>query len=274
MTTPATQTPAPLTIGNFLNTPKTQKFLEDNLAEKKGEFVSNLLALCEADKNLAACDPKVLMMCAMNATALNLPLNRNLGFAYVIPYKNTPYFQIGYKGLIQLAIRTGMYKHLSAAEVREGEITRNKFTGEIRFNGEKPDAPVIGYMAFLELMSGFSASTYMSNDELEKHASRFSETYKSDKRNKTQISKWSDPDARPKMCIKTVLKSLLGMYGIMTTELQNAFDADGDGEAPAGRFADYHDVSDQPDPVPAKQPDPLPEQGEQKGERPTQQVLL
>ena len=224
-----------MTIGSFLNFPATQKFLEDNLRERRGEFVSNLLALTDADANLAACDPKRLMMCAMNATALNLPLNKNLGYAYIIPYKSNgvqiPQFQIGYKGLIQLAIRTGMYEVINAVDVREGEITRNKITGEIKFNGEKPDAPVIGYIAYLRLKTGFEASYYMAEADIERHALRFSKMYQSDKRNRTNISKWSDPEARPKMALKTVLKSLLGTYGLMTTEMQKAFEADSNEEA-------------------------------------------
>lgn len=88
-----------LTIGQYLGGATMTKYLESTLKDKKGEFVSNLIALCEADKNLAECDPAQLMKCAMNATALNLPLNKNLGYAYVIPYKSNnvqvPQFQIG-----------------------------------------------------------------------------------------------------------------------------------------------------------------------------------
>ena len=108
------------TIAQFLNVPSTQKFLEETLSDKKGEFISNLIAITDSDENLAACDPAKLMKCAMNATALNLPLNKNLGYAYVIAYKAVPSFQIGYKGYIQLALRTGQYEFLNAVEVREG----------------------------------------------------------------------------------------------------------------------------------------------------------
>lgn len=214
------------TIGNFLNFPNTQKFLSDNLQDNKKEFVSNLLALCDNDANLAACEPAKLMMCAMNATALNLPLNKNLGYAYIIPYKGVPSFQIGYKGLIQLALRSNQYKHLNACEVREGELTRNKITGEIKFSGDKPDNKIVGYVAYLELKNGFTASLYMTEQEIENHALRFSKMYAADKTYKTIKSKWSDADARPKMAIKTVLKGLLGTYGILSTEMQKAFEMD------------------------------------------------
>lgn len=218
-------------IGNFLNFPQTQKFLEDNLSEKRGEFVSNLLALCEADSNLQECDPKTLMMCAMNATSLNLPLNKNLGYAYIIPYKGVPQFQIGYKGLIQLAIRTGAYETINACEVREGEVARNKITGAIKFNGEKPENKVIGYLAYLKLNTGFTASLYMSEDQIEKHALKYSKSYGYDVKNKKQSSKWSDPEARPKMALKTVLKGLLGTYGVMTTDMITAMQTDNENES-------------------------------------------
>ena len=248
-------------VANFLNMPSTAKFLQDTLAEKKPEFVSNLIALCDADKNLASCDPAALMKCAMNATALNLPLNKNLGYAYVIPYKGVPSFQIGYKGLIQLAIRTGYYKHLNAVEIRKGEIERNKITGEIKFICDRPDADIVGYIAFLELQSGFTSSYYMSNEQLEEHAIRFSKMYQYDKKNNAMSSKWSDPLARPAMCKKTVLKLLLGTYGLMTTEFSRAFESDNEeAEHKGGGRVVYDDAEilpqDDPD-AQTKEPVPV-----------------
>ncbi|MBR8535440.1 recombinase RecT [Carboxylicivirga sediminis] len=224
-----TNTPATtkkVSIATFLNAPRTANFLTETLKERKTEFVSNLIAMCDQDAKLAACDPADLMKCAMNATSLNLPLNKNLGYAYIIPYKDVPSFQIGYKGLIQLAIRTGAYKYINAVEIREDELERNKITGELKFLGDHPDNDVVGYVAYLELLNGFKASLYMSEDQIEAHALRFSKMYQSDKQYKTKKSKWSDPDARPKMSLKTVLKGLLGTYGLMTTDMQTAFESD------------------------------------------------
>jgi len=250
----ANQEPKKVSLSNFLNFPNTQKFLEDNLREKRSEFVSNLLSLADGDANIALCEPSKLMLCAMNATALNLPLNKNLGYAYIIPYKGVPSFQIGYKGLIQLALRTGQYKFLNACEVREGEIARNKFTGEIKFLGENKGAPIIGYMSCLELLTGFRASVYMDLDEIEDHAFRFSKMYQADKKYSTQKSKWSDPEARPKMATKTVLKALLGTYGILSTELIKAMSHDDEaeneqtsnGNRVGGDFQDAVIVQDEP----------------------------
>ena len=218
------------TIGNFLAVPATQKFLEDNLKERRAEFVSNLLALCDNDKNLAECDPQKLMMCAMNATALNLPLNKNLGYACVIAYKGVPSFQIEYKGLIQLAIRTAAYEYINSCEVRHGEIERNKFTGEVKMLGEKPENKIIGYLASLKLKSGFKASVFMTNEQIEDHALRYSKMYQADKQYNSMKSKWSDQYERPKMAKKTVLKALLGTYGLITTEIARALENDSDSE--------------------------------------------
>jgi len=214
------------TMGNFLNYPATQKFLADNLKENRQEFVSNLLALVSGDKNLAECDPNQLMMCAMNATSLKLSLNKNLGYAYVIPYKGVPSFQIGYKGLIQLALRSGQYKFLNACEVKEGEILRNKFTGEIKFIGENKQGKVIGYVAYLKLSNGFEASFYADEEDIEAHALKYSKMYAADKQYGKRVSKWSDPQERPKMAIKTVLKALLGTYGVLSTDMIKAIESD------------------------------------------------
>lgn len=257
--TPATQSKS---VANFLDSPKVSEYLQRTLQEKKGEFVSNLITLANNDAMLAQCDPGDLMKAALNATALNLPLNKNLGYAYIIPYKNRktgkvdPNFQVSYKGLVQLAIRTGSYRYINATEIREGEITRNKITGEITFNGERPGRKVVGYLAYLELMSGFTASLYMTEDEIESHAMRFSQMYKADKKYKSAKSKWSDPDARPKMALKTVLKSLLGTYGLMTTEFAKAFEADSEGESGyADRSVEDAEVVQQNEPV-QEQPEP------------------
>lgn len=247
MSTPSVQ--QPVTVANFLNGTNTQNFLKETLGEKKSEFVSNLIALTDSDKNLRECDPAQLMKCAMNATALNLPLNKNLGYAYVIAYKGVPSFQIGYKGLIQLAIRTGQYKFINATEIREGEITHNKITGEIKFHGDKPNNPIVGYMAYIEMVNGFSASLYMSEEQIEQHALRFSTSYQYDKRDRKATSKWSDPLARPAMAKKTVLKGLLGTYGLMTTEFAKAMDSDSDeADRNNGQRYEEADIVDQPDP--------------------------
>ncbi|MFJ1411730.1 recombinase RecT [Capnocytophaga canimorsus] len=249
------------TIANFLN--KSDEYLAKTLGKKKSEFVSNLIALSEADKSLQKCNPADLMKCAMNATALNLPLNKNLGYAYVIAYnqrdKETgvtemkPQFQMGYKGFIQLAIRSGQYKTINTCEVREGEIRRNKFTGHTEFLGENPYGEIIGYLAYIELNNGFQQSLYMSVEQVQAHAKKYSQNY----------AKWNNglwKDEFDLMAKKTVLKLLLNRFGVLSVEMQNAIltdQADSNGQYidnPQGRYVVDADVIEQNDPSETEQP--------------------
>ena len=247
-------------LANFLN--KSDKFLEQNLGAKKSEFVSNLLALSDSNKELSQCEPADLMKCAMNATALNLPLNKNLGYAYVIPYfdrqtnRTIPQFQMGYKGFVQLAIRSGQYKTINTCEIREGEIRRNKVTGHIDFLGENPSGAVIGYLAYIELLNGFQQSLFMTIEQLQAHASKYSKTYA-----KTNKGLWKDEFDL--MAKKTVLKLLLNRYGVLSVEMQNAIEkdqADGNGQYidnPQGRTVIDAEVVEQNEPTEAQAVPPI-----------------
>ena len=142
---------------------RTQNYLTSVLGAKKDSFVSNLTALVANNKALQECEPMGVMFAAIKATALDLPLDPNLGFAYVIPYKNNregrtdAQFQIGAKGFIQLAIRSGQFKTLNVSEVKEGEIVdENLITGEITFKkAENRDAlRTIGYVGYFKLTKG------------------------------------------------------------------------------------------------------------------------
>lgn len=209
-------------MAQFLAMGPVSDNLEKTLKDKKSMFVSNLISMTEGDPKLQECDPGILMKCAMNATALDLSLNKNLGHAYIVAYKGVPSFQLGFKGLIQLAIRSGQYKHINAVEVREGEIKRNKFTQAVEVIGENPEGKIIGYLATLVLLSGFEASVYMTEEEIEAHARKYSQAYKSDIQYKSRRSPWSDPTERIKMANKTVLKALLSTYGVLSMEMQEA----------------------------------------------------
>ena len=247
---PVEQPKNKVSIASFLSSPKTSQFLDEMLQQRKPEFVLNLISLSESDSSLLECDPAVLMKCALNATAISLPLNKNLGYACIVAYKGVPSFQIMTRGITQLALRTGEYKFINTCDVKEGEISRNKITGEIKFLGEKPSGALLGYMAYIELMRGFSASLYMTLDQLEHHATKYSSLYRADLKNKSKLSKWSDPEERPKMCEKTVLKGLLTHYGLLSTELTRAFELDDEteGSNPNDKFTDAQLVSqDEPD---------------------------
>ena len=224
------------TFNQTITSPATQKYLTDLLHERKGQFVSNLTALVANNANLQECEPYTLMFAALKATALSLPIEPSLGMAHVIPYKNKKrgvteaQFQLGYKGFQQLALRTGQYKRINTTEVREGELgKRNRLTGEIEWNWIEDEAkrlktPVIGYVNYFILLNGFESTFYMSKEEMDAHALRYSQTYKSTNAYIKEQSKWTtDFDA---MALKTVIKLNLSKNGVLSTELQEAIRAD------------------------------------------------
>ena len=211
----------------------TQMYLQQVLHEKRSSFVNNITALVSNNANLQECQPMSLVYAGLKATALDLPLDPNLGFAYIIPYKNTKkgvteaQFQIGYKGFIQLAIRSGQFLLINVTEIHEGELVgENILTGEIDFvrQPNRESLPVIGYAAFFRLTNGFSKTLYMTVGEVKAHAGKYSQTYSSKLDHIRNASKWTtDFDAMAK---KTVLKLLLSKYAPLSVEMQTAIQND------------------------------------------------
>lgn len=207
-------------IKKVLNSPSVQEQFENALGENSGAFVASIIDLYNNDDYLRRCDPNRVVMEALKAATLKLPINKQLGFAYVVPYKKKgklmPEFQIGYKGYIQLAMRTGKYKYLNADRIYEGEeVNEDRITGSIEINGEKESDKVKGYFAYMELVNGFSKAVYMTKKEVEKHGEKHSPSYNYDS------SAWqTNFDA---MALKTVIRKLLSKYGIMSTEMITAF---------------------------------------------------
>lgn len=216
-----------------LSNPKTQEYLQQVLADKKTSFVNNITALVANSQNLQACEPVSLLYAGIKATALDLPLDPNLGLAYVIPYNNNKtkkteaQFQIGYKGFVQLAIRSSQFKTLNVVEVKEGELQEgNMLTGEIRFKAlpDREHLPTIGYAAFFRLINGFEKTLYMTTGAIEAHAKKYSQSYSSKNEYIRKSSKWTtDFDAMAK---KTVLKLLLSKYAPLSVDMQTAITHD------------------------------------------------
>lgn len=221
---------APLKQFNlFLANPRTQDYLSTVLAEKKASFVNNITALVSNNAALQVCKPETLMFACLKATALDLPLDQNLGFAYVLPYKDNKnnvtlaQFQMGYKGFVQLAIRSGQFKSLNATEVRLGELVSEDFvTGELSFRKaeNREGLPVIGYVAYFKLVGGFEKYLYMTVEEMKAHALRYSQTYKKG------YGLWAEKDSFDAMARKTVLKLLLSKYAPLSVEMRDAISLD------------------------------------------------
>lgn len=221
------------TFNGAITNPQWQSYLEQVLGEKKSSFVNNITALVANNQNLQECQPSTLIYAGIKATALDLPLDANLGYAYVIPYKNNKtglteaQFQMGYKGFIQLAQRSGQFKLLNAVEIREGELKNaNLITGEFEFEmvEDRESKPIIGYAAFFRLTNGFEKTLYWSKEKMEAHAKRYSQTYASRYDSTRNNSKWTtDFDA---MAHKTIIKALLSKYAPLSVDMRTAVESD------------------------------------------------
>lgn len=220
-----------------ITNPSTQKYLADVLGERKGSFVNNLTALVANNAQLQECVPLTVMFAALKATALNLPLENSLGMAYCIPYRNNKdnttvaQFQLGYKGFKQLALRSGQFAVIpNATDIKEGELkSRNRLTGECVFefienDKERAKAKTIGYASYFKLLNGAESTFYMSIEEMEAHALRYSQTYRSKTDYIKKSSKWTtDFDDMAK---KTVIKLNLSRNAPLSVEMQDAIKAD------------------------------------------------
>ena len=216
-------------FNQVLMNPKTKNYLSEMLGRKSDQYVNNIAALVGNDKKLQECEPMSTIMAGIKATSLDLPLDNNLGFAYVIPFKdrknNTTLaqFQLSYKGFIQLAMRSGAFKTINTTDVKEGEIISTDFlSGENVYKRlpeeERLKTKTIGYVAYFKLLSGFEKSLYMSVEEIKAHAKQYSQTYKQG------FGIWVDNFEQ--MALKTPLKRLLSKYAPMSVEMKNAIMAD------------------------------------------------
>ncbi len=196
-----------------------QSQLRSALGESSSSFAASLIDLFSGDDELQKCDPKRVIMQAMKAAILKLPINKNIGYGYIIAFGGKPEFIIGYKGLVQLAIRTGMYEILNAGPVYEGEYrTANKLTGEFDLSGEKKSDKIIGYFAHFEMKNGFKKTLYMTAEKVEAHGKKYSKSYNS------KYSPWqTEPES---MGTKTALRGLLTHWGYMSAEMSSALETD------------------------------------------------
>jgi recombination protein RecT len=245
-------------LKKVLEVPSIQKQFTNALDKNSPAFIASIIDLYGSDSVLQTCDPKKVVAECLKAAVLKLPINKSLGFAYVISYNNnvldkatglpvkvaTPTFQIGYKGYIQLAMRTGQYRTINADTVYEGELRKvNKLTGEISFDGEKQSDKVIGYFAYIELLNGFSKTLYMTVEQIAIHAKRWSSNLKNKKEVTveslmalanlpvidTQTVGWQKNFHG--MAIKTVIRLLISKYGFLSIEMQNALTSETDESA-------------------------------------------
>lgn len=211
-----------LTLPELLKSEKAKKKISDVTGKNPAAFVSAMFAAFNGNEQLQQCDPVSIFSAALMAASLNLSVDPGQGQGYLVPFKGKATLQIGFRGYIQLALRTGQYKKIHAGVIHEGEIRAiNPLTGEFTL-GEKISDDVVGYAAHLELVNGFSKTLYMSKTEAEKHARTYSQSYAAD--TKKSWSMWAKNFDQ--MAVKTVLKKLLKNWGILSVEMQTAIQAD------------------------------------------------
>lgn len=246
-----------------ISTPSIQKLINDTLGDPKRaqRFTASISSVVAANPALQECEAFTVINSALVGEALELPPSPQLGYFYMVPFndnankRKVATFILGYKGYIQLAIRSGLYKDIDAFEVKEGEyMGRDHETGKPLFSflqndKEREKRNTIGYAAYLELTTGFKKIIYWDYDKMLTHADRYSKAFsmvsydllqegKIPEKDKYKYSSfwYKDFDGMAK---KTMLRQLISKWGIMSVEFQNAFENDSTYEDEGGKhFAD------------------------------------
>ena len=241
-------------IASFLASPKIKENIEGVVGKEHAQsFISDIVACVQNNNALSACTNKSILSGALVAKSINLPLTPQLGYAYLVPFENkkivevdgnkqTAYvkeaqFQMGYKGYVQLALRSGNYLKLLATDVRKDEVKGyNPFDDCFELNPvefEKRTAkdakgnyliPVIGYYAKFQLVNGLVKEMYMTHEDMLEYAKRYSKAYRNDISKHTSYSFWTTKFED--MAKKTMLRQLLSKWGLLTPELQKAYTCD------------------------------------------------
>ncbi len=203
-----------------------QQRFADLLGDKAQGFISSVLQTVNNNKLLAKATPVTVLNAAATAATLGLPINQNLGFAWIIPYNNMvqgqkvceAQFQMGWKGYVQLALRTAQYKNINVTPVYKNQFKSfNAMTEELNADFTKEgNGEVVGYVAYLKLLTGFEKTVYWSKKKVTEHAKKYSKAYSS------KFSPWQDKDQFDSMAMKTVLKSTISKWGIMSIEMETA----------------------------------------------------
>lgn len=225
-----------VSLAVYLNQDVIKNKINSVIGGKDGQrFISAIVSATTTNPALQECSNGSILSAALLGEALKLSPSPQLGQYYLVPYNDNKkgkvaQFQLGYKGYIQLAIRSGQYKKLNVMAIKEGELVRfDPLNEEIEVNliedeEIRENAPTIGYYAFFEYINGFKKALYWSKAKMESHALKYSQGYAADKKKGTAWTFWSkDFDG---MAFKTMLRQLISKWGIMSIEMQSAIDAD------------------------------------------------
>lgn len=192
--------------------------IKELLGDRAPQFVSSVLSI---GKSLGDVEPRSLISACVTAATLDLPINPNLGFAHIVPYRQgdgpkIAQFQMGYKGFVQLAMRTAQYRFINACVVMEGELVKyDKLTGELKLKEDlEPSDKIAGYASYFRMLNGFEHALYMTREQCETHGKKYSQSYR------RGYGVWKDNfDA---MALKTVIKLNLSKWGILSVQMEKA----------------------------------------------------
>ncbi|MED3865230.1 recombinase RecT [Priestia megaterium] len=226
-------------FSDFMRSQQVEASISNVLAEtgRKEQFISSVISLWSENKDLQEADRGSVLQACMKAAVLDLPIDKNLGFAWVIAYKGKAQCQLGYKAFIQFALRTGKYHKINAIPIYEGQLRGfNYLTEEYDLDfSNKESNNVIGYMGYYKLLDGFEKTVYWSKADIEKHRDKFSK----------QAGGFGWKDNFDAMALKTVIKSMLNKWGLLTTQLQN--------DLKVAEEAERFDITDQATEIPQQQ---------------------
>lgn len=212
-----------LTLQQLLNTNQMRGRIEQVLDKRAPQFIASIVNLYQSENALKNCSAISIVSSAMIAATMDLPIDKNLGYAWIIPYQKKATFQIGYKGIIQLALRSGQYKAINVLDVHEGELVNwNPLTEEFEMDFTKKESDtIIGYVGYFKLLNGFTKTVYWSKEDIEAHE-------KKHRKGQSMGFGWQkDWDA---MARKTVIRNMLNKWGILSIQMQNAVSFDLDSE--------------------------------------------
>lgn len=214
-----------------------KKRFNDLLGKRSPQFVSSIVSLVNADEKLQQAfyqSPVSVVQAALKAATFDLPIDQNLGYAYIVPFNNKvkteageekrmeATFILGWKGMHQMALRSGVYKTISVVDVRDGEfVSYNRLTGDLQLSfiedeDEREKSPVVGYAGYYRLVNGAEKTIYMTKKQVEAHERRF-------RKGQYMGKGWrQDFDA---MALKTVYRQLIGKWGVMSIDYRTSQDA-------------------------------------------------
>lgn len=223
-------------FASFINQGAIQNRIAKTIGSDRGQrFITAIVSAVNNNSSLAECTNDSIYSGALLGESLNLSPSPQLGHYYLVPFKDkekgkVAQFQLGYKGYLQLAIRSGYYKKINVLDIKEGELVKyNPLDEEIEVNlieneEEREKAKTIGYYAMFEYTNGFKKTLYWSKSKMQEHAKKYSQGYRADLNKGTTYTFWSkDFDG---MAFKTMLRQLISKWGIMSIEMQNAVEKD------------------------------------------------